>query len=66
LLDELFLREVVDYGPSGGVNILVGGILDNMLLYSYLPDGVEPPSMSPNDYIYVEQVAPGWYLIKRT
>ena len=66
LLDELFLMSVSPSGSSGEVRINVGGILDNELLYIYLPDDVEPPTMSPGDYIYVEEIAPHWYLAKRT
>ena len=66
LLDELFLSKVYAVGASGEVHILVGGILENELLYYYLPDGVEPPDMTSNDYIYVERIVPNWYLVKKT
>ena len=46
--------------------VVVGGMLDNEVGYIYAPDGCAPPPISPGDYIYVERVAPGWYIYKTT
>ena len=41
-------------------------MLDNRVGYIYAPAGCTPPPLSPGEYIYVEAVAPGWYLYKTT
>lgn len=46
--------------------ILIGGMTDNEVGYIYAPEGCAPPALSPGDYIYVERVAPGWYIYKTT
>ncbi|HKP77298.1 MAG TPA: hypothetical protein VJT67_17330 [Longimicrobiaceae bacterium] len=46
--------------------IVIGGMLDNQVGYIYAPDGCAPPPLSPSEYIYVERVAPGWYIYKTT
>lgn len=66
LLDKLFLSEVIDGGPNGEIHILLGGMVDNQILYFYLPDDSKPPEMSPDEYIYVERILPNWYLVKTT
>ncbi len=66
LLDELFIDKVSLTEGEGTVCFLVGGLLNNALSYLYIPDGVDPPAMSPDDYIYVEQIVPNWYLAKET
>lgn len=50
----------------GCVLIVIGGMLDNEVGYIFAPPGCTPPAVSPSAYIYVEQVAPGWYLYKTT
>ena len=46
--------------------LVVGGMLDNEVGYIHAPQDCTPPTVSPGEYIYVEQVAPGWYLYKTT
>ena len=50
----------------GCVFLTVGGILDNRVGFLYAPAGCTPPDMDPSEYIYVERVAPGWYVFKTT
>lgn len=50
----------------GCVVLVIGGMLDNEVGYIFAPPGCTPPTVSPSAYIYVEQIAPGWYLYKTT
>lgn len=51
---------------------MVGGLLDNAVGYAYLPDSCTVPSMwqsaesHGSGVIYIERIAPQWYLFKTT
>lgn len=60
---------------SSRVVFLLGGVVDNTVGYMYIPEGIEipdiwsgyePQSYSTDMYIYVEEIAPHWYLFKTT
>ncbi len=50
----------------GCVLLTIGGMADNEVGYLHAPPGCKVPKMSPERFIYVERVAPGWYLYKTT
>ena len=47
----------------GNLTIWIGGVLSNDVGIMYVPDG-KPPSLSENEYIYIEQIDGPWYLYK--
>lgn len=54
-------------GKEEGIfKLLIGGIMDNSVGYLFVPPGESPPKMSPQKYIYVEQIIEGWYIYKAT
>lgn len=56
-----------DAGPNGAcVRVSVGGILDNDVGFLRVGPGCPVPPMTPQEYIYVEPVAPGWVIYKTT
>lgn len=64
LMKELFIT-----GISRGIDNIsfqIGGILKNTVYIMYNFNEQSPPKMSPNDNIYVEKIAPNWYLVKTT
>jgi hypothetical protein len=40
--------------------------MDNEVGYLYVPDGIKPPEISPNDFIYVEYIIGNWYIYRTT
>lgn len=50
---------------SGALMLMIGGIMDNSV-YFLQTNGSSPPSIGPSEYIWVEEIAPGWYLVKTT
>lgn len=44
----------------------VGGIMDNSVGFMFVPDGYRPPKMSSEEFIYVEEVLPNWFIYKTT
>lgn len=55
-----------DEEASGCVLLHIGGMIDNSVGYLYAPEGCNVPEMTPGYFIYVEELAPGWYLYKTT
>lgn len=55
-----------DEEASGCVLLHIGGMLDNSVGYLHAPRGCQVPEMTPGYFIYVEEIAPGWYLYKTT
>lgn len=51
--------------PNGNVEMVIGGVTDNVVGFIYSPSR-NPPTMSPSSYIWVEEVADGWYLFRTT
>lgn len=41
-------------------------LLDNTVGYTYLPDGVSPPRLQPDDVICIERIVDHWYIFKTT
>lgn len=48
-----------------GAEIVVGGIIDNSVGFTYLRSG-EPPPVSAQKYIWVESLGNGWFLFRTT
>lgn len=61
---HLYVNFVSD--KEGVIDFNVGGIIDNSVGYLYVPEGSKPPLMSPSGFIYVEEIADGWYIYKTT
>lgn len=53
-----------DPGYPACVFLKIGGAGSSQVGYIYAPAGCTPPAMSPADFIYVEAVAPNWYVYK--
>ena len=49
---------------EGCVVLVIGGEGANQVGYLHAPPGARVPKMSPQSFIYVEPIAPGWYLFK--
>ncbi|MFT7618558.1 MAG: hypothetical protein ACI97A_002202 [Planctomycetota bacterium] len=43
----------------------VGGMVDNFVRFQHY-SGQAPPDMSDDEFIWIEEVADGWYLVKTT
>jgi hypothetical protein len=50
---------------NGNVEIVIGGVTDNTVGFIHSP-AKTPPPISPSSYIWVEEVAPHWYLFRTT
>jgi len=50
---------------GGIVSITIGGVLDNEVGFMKVIKG-KAPEMNPHEYIWIEPLAPGWYLYKTT
>jgi hypothetical protein len=50
---------------NGNVEIVIGGVTDNTVGFIHSPSKT-PPRISPSSYIWVEEVAPHWYLFRTT
>ena len=61
---RLLINFVKDEG--GCIELNIGGIIDNSVGYLYVPPGVKPPTMTPDEFIHIEQIADGWYIYKTT
>ncbi len=62
---KLFLTSAAS-DRTGCIRMTIGGILDNTAGYIYVPPGVTPPFVTPEDVIYLEEVVDRWYVIKTT
>jgi hypothetical protein len=64
LVGKLHLDRV-DVRGNGDIDFLIGGVSDNSVGYLYCPSD-RPPAISPSEYIWVEKLAPKWYLYRTT
>ncbi|MBU6955057.1 hypothetical protein [Hahella sp. HN01] len=62
----LYLNLVRYEKGSGIVDVNIGGMLDNSVGYLFVPAGSNAPSMSDDNYIYIEHVVGNWYVYKTT
>ncbi|PIE50580.1 MAG: hypothetical protein CSA38_02085 [Flavobacteriales bacterium] len=44
----------------------IGGMVDNMVGYFYLPNGVKLPKTNPSRLIMIREIGEGWYMFKTT
>jgi hypothetical protein len=56
----------VQTNESGCVEIVVGGFMDNLVGFMFVPEGKSPPAIDRSSYIMIDQVAGHWYLYKTT
>lgn len=63
---SLNLNSVQYNSESGIVDVNIGGILDNSVGYIFVPKSSVAPSMTDDNYIYIEHVSGNWYLYKTT
>ena len=61
---HLYVNFVSD--KDGVLDFSIGGIIDNSVGYLYVPEGSKVPTMSPSEFIYIEEIADGWYIYKTT
>jgi hypothetical protein len=59
-------RLPADSEHPGCVFLVIGGMTDNSVGYLFAPPACTVPAMSPGEFIYVDQLAPHWYLYKTT
>jgi hypothetical protein len=50
---------------NGNIEFVIGGVTDNTVGFLYSPAN-QPPPISSNEYIWVEEVAPKWFLFRTT
>lgn len=55
----------VEVDPDGTVEFIIGGVTDNTVGFLYSPTN-QPPTISPNAYIWIEEVAPRWFIFRTT
>lgn len=51
--------------PNRSLTFMIGGLVDNSI-YILQTRGGSPPQIDPSEFIWVEELAPGWYLVKTT
>ncbi|HLA94981.1 MAG TPA: hypothetical protein VK612_04615 [Pyrinomonadaceae bacterium] len=56
---------VLEIKSNGNIEITIGGITDNSVGFVYSPSG-SPPLIDGWRYIWVERIAPKWYLFRTT
>ena len=66
LAKKLNLNFVKVFEESGIIDVNIGGTLDNSVGYIFVPEGSKIPIMSPDNYIYIEQVVGRWFIYKTT
>lgn len=52
-------------GESSGVEIMIGGVVDNSVGFLFVGEQAPPP-MSDDEYIWVESIGDGWCLFRTT
>lgn len=50
---------------DGSFQFVIGGITDNTVGYGFSPSGALPP-ISTDEFIWVERLAPHWFLFRTT
>jgi hypothetical protein len=55
----------VEITATGNVEVSIGGVFDNVVMLIFSPRK-SPPTMSPSDFIWVEELAIAWYLARTT
>jgi hypothetical protein len=55
----------VEVETDGTVSFIIGGVTDNTVGFLYSPAN-QPPKMSPGSYIWIEEVAPRWFIFRTT
>jgi len=55
-----------DEEAPGCLLLVIGGMIDNSVGYLYAPPGCTVPRMSPDYFIHLEALRPGWYVYKTT
>lgn len=55
----------VEVNTDGTVEFIIGGVTDNTVGFLYSPAN-QPPKMSPDSYIWIEEVSPRWFIFRTT
>ena len=55
----------IQVDTDGTVEFVIGGVTDNTVGFLYSPAN-QPPKISPDSYIWIEQVAPNWFIFRTT
>jgi hypothetical protein len=55
----------IGYAESGGIEIMIGGVVDNSVGFLFVGEQAPPP-MSDDNYIWVEPIGDGWCLFRTT
>ncbi|HEX3084666.1 MAG TPA: hypothetical protein VHP99_09110, partial [Pyrinomonadaceae bacterium] len=55
----------IEVDTDGTVEFIIGGVTDNTVGFLYSPAN-QPPMISSNSYIWVEEVAPRWFIFRTT
>ena len=63
---QLGIRVITPAARPGCTFFGIAGVADNEVGYLYAAPGCTVPEISPGPFIYVEQVAPDWFLYKTT
>ena len=53
----------VEVETDGTVSFIIGGVTDNTVGFLYSPAN-HPPKISSNSYIWIEEVAPRWFIFR--
>lgn len=64
LMKSLHLGSI-EVGLDGSVEFIIGGVTDNTVGFLYSPTN-KPPAISSESYIWVEEVAPKWFIFRTT
>lgn len=55
----------IEVDTDGTVEFIIGGVTDNTVGFLYSPAN-QPPMISSNSYIWIEEVAPRWFIFRTT
>jgi hypothetical protein len=55
----------VEVDTDGTVEFIIGGVTDNTVGFLYSPTN-QPPKISPDSYIWIEEIAPKWFIFRTT
>jgi hypothetical protein len=64
-LKSLHFSGLAEVQTDGNVEFVIGGMTDNTVGFLYSPNN-QPPKISSNLYIWVEEIAPKWFLFRTT
>lgn len=64
---ELLLTSIsTSYNCENCYEFVIGGMIDNIVGYFYIPEGQIIPKMNPSRLIMLREIGNGWYIFKTT